>query len=167
MAGALIVTAELGAQDLAWLDGLRRAHYPPDRNQVPAHLTIVHALPPSAESEVRSRLKRIAAQRPPLARIEGLMDLGGGVAFRVVSPDLDRIRDDLADDLYGLLAAQDEGGWRPHITIQNKVAPKVARALIASLEREFGPRPIGIHGLGLHRYAGGPWDGIAVLPFRG
>ena len=56
------------------------------------------------------------------------MDLGGGVAFRVVSPDLDRIREELADDFHGLLGAQDCGGWRPHVTIQNKVAPKEARA---------------------------------------
>src|SRR5690349_12233817 len=122
MAGALIVTAELGARDLAWLEGLRRAHYPPDRNQIPAHLTMFHALPPSAEQELRSRLKQIASGSQPYARIEGVMDLDGGVAFRVVSPNLDRIRDELADTLHGLLSAQDNGGWRPHVTIQNKVA---------------------------------------------
>jgi len=99
--------------------------------------------------------------------IDGLMDLGGGVAFRVVSPDLDGIRDQLADGLHGLLGAQDSGGWRPHVTIQNKVAPKVARALMASLERQFVQRPLAIGGLGLHRYLGGPWETIAVYPFRG
>ena len=95
------------------------------------------------------------------------MDLGGGVAFRVVSPDLDRIRDSLAHDLHGLLGAQDAGGWRPHVTIQNKVAPKVARALITSLENGFAPRPLSISGLGLHRYLGGMWEKVAVYPFRG
>jgi hypothetical protein len=88
------------------------------------------------------------------------------VAFRVVSADLDRIREDLAADLEGLLGAQDRGGWRPHITIQNKVAPKVARALKASLERSFVPRPLAIRGLGLFRYLAGPWEPIAVYPFR-
>jgi hypothetical protein len=95
------------------------------------------------------------------------MDLGGGVAFRVVSPDLDRLRENLTRDLHGLLGAQDIGGWRPHVTIQNKVAPKDARALIASFEREFRPRPLAISGLGLHRYLGGPWERIAAYPFRG
>jgi len=28
MAGALIVTAEMGGEDQAWLDRIRRAHYP-------------------------------------------------------------------------------------------------------------------------------------------
>src|SRR5947199_9389432 len=155
MTGALIVTAELDRQDFAWLDGLRVEHYRAERNRVPAHLTMFHALPPSAEAEVRSRLAEPAKRRAPAARIEGLIDLGGGVAFRVVSPDLDRIREGLAHDLHGLLGAQDAGGWRPHVTIQNKVAPKVARALITSLENGFAPRPLSISGLGLHRYLGG------------
>jgi hypothetical protein len=146
---------------------LRRKHYPPERNRLPVHLTMFHALPPSAESEVRTRMAEFAKRGPPAATIEGLMDLGGGVAFRVVSPDLDRIRGELADIFHGLLGAQDAGGWRPHVTIQNKVAPKAARALKESLEREFQPRPLRISGLGLHRYLGGPWETIAVHPFRG
>jgi hypothetical protein len=167
MAGPLIITAELAPADFAWLDHLRRSHYPAERNQVPAHLTMFHALPPSAEAEVRSRLARLTEGDRPGASVEGLMDLGGGVAFRVVSPDLDRIRDELASDLHGLLGAQDSGGWRPHITIQNKVAPKIARALIALLERNFVPRPLGVSGLGLQRYMGGPWERLNVYRFRG
>ena len=166
MAGALIVTAELAPADSSWLEKLRRAYYPPERNHVPAHLTIFHALPPSAESELRSRLSDIVLTQPPRATIAGLMDLGGGVAFRIVSPALDQIRDELAHDLHGLLGAQDSGGWRPHITIQNKVAPKVARALKEQLERGFMPRPLTISGLGLHRYLGGPWERLAAYPFR-
>ena len=167
MSGALIVTAELAPPDFAWLDSLRREHYPAELNRVPAHLTIFHALPPSAESEVRVRLAGMAKGRALRASIEGLLELGGGVALRIVSPDLDRIREELARDLHGLLGAQDAGGWRPHITIQNKVAPMVARALIALLEREFRPRPLGVIGLGLQRYLGGPWEKVAVFPFRG
>lgn len=166
MAGALIVTAELGPSDFSWMEGLRRLHYPPERNLVPAHLTIFHALPPSAETEVRARLSQMVRRSAPAARIEGLMDLGGGVAFRIASTDLDRIRDELASDLHGLLGAQDSGGWRPHVTIQNKVAPRLARTLKESLERAFSPRSLSIRGLGLHRYLGGPWERVAVYPFR-
>jgi hypothetical protein len=167
LSGALIVAAELGRDDFAWLQGLRRAHYPPERNQVAAHLTMFHSLPPSAATELRLRLSELVRGARPRATIEGLIDLGGGVAFRVVSDDLDRIRDELATDLHGLLGAQDSGGWRPHVTIQNKVAPKVARALIAGLEANFRPRPLAINGLGLHRYLGGPWQTLAAYPFRG
>ncbi len=165
--GALIVTAELGAEDLAWLDSLRRRHYPPDRNQVPAHLTLFRAVAPSAEHEVRGRLAGLAAEPAPSASINGVMDLGGGVAFRVVSDELDALRAKLSQDLHGLLSAQDSGGWRPHVTIQNKVAPKVARELARSLEQDFRPRPLRIAGLGLHRYLGGPWETLAIYKFRG
>ena len=167
MAGALIVTAELAPTDFAWLDRMRRENYPPDRNRLPAHLTIFHALPPSAEREVRTRLAEAADRPKPRARIEGLMDLGGGVAFRVVSPDLDCVREELACGMHGLLGAQDAAGWRPHITIQNKVPPKVARTLIAKLKQGFGPKPLAIGGLGLHRYLEGPWEQIASHTFGG
>lgn len=99
--------------------------------------------------------------------IAGLMDLGGGVAFRVVSDELDRIRDDLADAFRGLLGSQDQAGWRPHVTIQNKVPNKVSRQLLADLDREFRARPLGIGGLGLHRYLGGPWQTLQIWKFRG
>jgi hypothetical protein len=167
VAGALIITAEIASSDRAWLEQLRLAHYPPDRNQVQAHLTMFRALPPSAEAEVRSALLRMASRPPPYASIAGLMDLGGGVAFRIVSPDLDRIRNELIETFHGLLSAQDAGGWRPHVTIQNKVAPKEARALLATLERSFRERPLAIAGLGLHRYLDGPWDRLATYSFRG
>jgi len=95
------------------------------------------------------------------------MDLGGGVAFRVVSQELDEIREELAERFYGLLGAQDIGGWRPHITIQNKVRPSDARDLKARLEKEFRTRALQISGLGLYRYLDGPWEKVASYSFRG
>lgn len=163
----MIVTAELAPEHLAWLDALRRRHYPADRNQLRAHLTMFHALPPSLEGEARHRLALAASAEAPRATIAGLMDLGGGVAFRVVSEDLDRIRDNLVDAFHGMLGAQDSGGWRPHVTIQNKVSVREARRLLETLEARFQPRPLGIRGLGLHRYLGGPWQMLGTWPFRG
>ena len=167
MSGALIVTAELAPADFAWLDMLRRRHFPPERNQLPAHLTMFHALPPSAESEIRRDLGRHAASRAPRATIAGLMDLGGGVAFRIVSDDLETIRNAIAEHCHGLLSAQDSGGWSPHVTVQNKVQPSAARQLLGELKQDFRPRPIEIVALALHRYLGGPWEPLARCPFRG
>ena len=56
MTEPLIVTADFAPADLAFLDAERRAHFPPHRNILPAHLTLFHALPPSVESELRRRL---------------------------------------------------------------------------------------------------------------
>lgn len=165
--GGLIVTADFIADDFAWLEGLRRANYPPERNRVPAHLTLFHALPPSLEEEARRQLSIQARGAAPRASIAGIMDLGGGVAFRVISDDLDQIRAELAEHFHGALTSQDGPGWRPHVTIQNKVPNRQARELIAQLEQGFRPRPLGVAGLSLHRYLGGPWEKIGSYRFRG
>ena len=85
----------------------------------------------------------------------------------MVSDDLDMIRGELADHFLGLLSAQDSGGWRPHVTIQNKVKAREAHELLHLLRREFRPRPLGIAGLSLHRYLNGPWETVATYGFRG
>ncbi len=166
MAGALIVTAELGAADFAWLNEQRQRHFPPERNLLDAHLTMFHALPPSLEEEVRGRLRATSARARPAATIAGLMNLGGGVAYRIVSPELNSIRDDIAAHFHGALTAQDGGGWRAHVTIQNKVTSGVARTLFEKLEQDFRPRPLAIRGLALHRYLGGPWETLGRWAFR-
>ena len=166
MAGALIVAAELGKSDFAWLDTLRRRYYPPERNRVPAHLTLFRSLPPSAEPEVRRRLARAATGRAPHAEISGVMDLDSGVALRVSSEGLERLRNELADEFHGLLTAQDLGPWTAHVTIQNKAEPRVARRLLGQLRSVFEPRTLAIAGLQLIRYVEGEWEPLASYRFR-
>ena len=167
MAGPLIVTAEIDSVDFGWLNDLRRRHYPAERNQLAAHLTMFHTLPPSAEQEIRHHLSKLVLQQDPRAFISGVMNLGGGVAFRIASDDLDNIRAEIADRLTGLLTAQDRAGWSAHITIQNKVTPREAKALAQALGSQFDRRPIRIAGLGLHQYLGGAWETLRIFPFRG
>jgi hypothetical protein len=76
------------------------------------------------------------------------------------------IRADLALAFHGLLTPQDRGLWRPHITIQNKVEPRVARALRQQLAVVFEPRPLLIRALASWRYLDGPWERLKVHPFR-
>jgi hypothetical protein len=162
----IIVTALFGPGDDGWLQQLRRTHYPAERNQVPAHLTLFHQLPPSLAPELSDRLALAAAAPPPPATITGLMDLGEGTAFRVESDALTAIRDDLADAFHGLLMPQDLAPWRPHITIQNKVEPGAARALQRELAATFEPRPLLIRALASWLYLDGPWERLKVHPFR-
>lgn len=164
---AIIVTATLSPPDFAWADALRRVYYPADRNQVPAHITLFHHLPPSIEVELVGRLKAIVAQPPPVATLSGLIDLGPGIAFRIDSPDLTAIRDDLADAFAGLLMPQDAQSPRLHITVQNKAPRVAAKTLLAELSATFRPRPIRIAGLAAWRYLGGPWERIRECRFRG
>jgi len=158
----IIVTALFGRQDTAFFDGMRRKHFPPERNQLDAHLTMFHHLPPSMVDELKHRLNQetrgIAA---PRGRVASLMSLGRGVAYRIDSPELLGIRARLADAFAGMLTPQDAGGWRPHVTIQNKVTPAVAKLLLGELSRDFVPRDVEIVGLGAWWYRGGPWEKLS------
>ena len=167
MTGALIVSAEFGAKDFTWLDGQRRRYFPPDRNQLAAHLTMFHALPPSAEDEARRVLAQLGTAPPPRAMVAGLMNLGRGVAYRIVSDDLEQVRASIAEHFRGSLTFQDGQGWRPHVTIMNKAKSSDAKALLNGLEATFQPRPLKIAGLALHRYLGGPWEKLGSWSFRG
>jgi hypothetical protein len=161
----LIVTALMGDGDFAWADGLRRAHFPPDRNLLRAHVTLFHQLPPSAEDEARTVLKTMAREPPPPARLGPPFSLGRGVAYRIDSPALEAIRAELAGRFAGLLSAQDRQGWRPHVTVQNKVEPAEAKALLAALSADHMPRAFAIVGLALWRYLGGPWESVGAWRF--
>ena len=168
MAGPLIVTAMLAPAEQVYFDRLRAAYFPPERNRLAAHLTMFHAIPSVLEPELRHRLAGLAAELPPpRAMVSGLMNLGGGVAFRIVSEDLDFIRAELADAFRGHLTRQDGYGWRPHITVQNKVNAADARALHDRLAAGFEPRPLKLSGLAYDIYDGGPWLAGRRYPFRG
>lgn len=168
MARPIIVTALLAADEQARFDHLRAEHFPAERNHLRAHLTMFHAIPAVLEAELRQRIGAMAAEYPaPRAEIVGLMNLGGGVAFRVVSDDLDAIRAELASNFRGHLTQQDSHGWRPHITVQNKVTAADARSLHDQLARSFEPRRLGLLGLGYDYYDGGPWLPGRRYPFRG
>jgi 2'-5' RNA ligase len=95
------------------------------------------------------------------------MDLGGGTALRIDSPKLEDIRERLADAFHRLLLPQDRAGWRPHVTIQNKVEPAAAKALQHALQRDFRPHPLTIAGLAAWRYRDGLWEALSRHPFRG
>ncbi|WP_228763515.1 2'-5' RNA ligase family protein [Brevundimonas sp. SPF441] len=62
----LIVTAALDARAFAYFEALRRRHFPPHLNQIPAHLTLFHALPGDQEPLIRQKLWAACAGRRPL-----------------------------------------------------------------------------------------------------
>jgi hypothetical protein len=162
----IIVAALIGEADLAVLDGLRRTYFPPERNQLVAHLTLFHHLAPSLRSELDGRLRaETRGVAAPRAQLAGLMNLGGGVAFRVDSRELASIRHRLAEAFATMLTPQDAAGWRPHVTIQNKVSAATARETLATLAAGFRPRPLAIVGLASFFYRGGPWEPIRRYRF--
>jgi len=164
----IIMTAQMGRAEFAWADSLRRRYFPPERNQISAHITLFHHLPPQALDEIKSAVIAMTSGLPkPEAKLAGLIHLGRGVAYQLHAPDLLAMRMALADRFAGLLVAQDQHTPRLHITVQNKVIPREAKRLFEELSAQFEPRPFAIHGIGLHYYVDGPWQDIGIWPFRG
>ena len=168
MASPFIVTAKLPPNIQSWAEGLRRAHYPSERNHLHAHVTMFHSFAPSLLEELKDYLPRLVSEfAPPEGRITGVMDLGKGTAIALDAPQLLALREIIADHFHGSLTAQDLYEPRPHITIQNKVTKEAARALQASLAAELEPRGFSFPALELHLYQGGPWKLVKACPFRG
>ena len=168
MTAPIIITVEMGKADQAWANGLRRAHFPAERNFVDAHITLFHHLPPSHLPEIKSRLAALVGDYPaPVAWLSDVLLMGKAVAFRVDSPELSAMRAELAETFRGLLIPQDQATPKFHITVQNKVEAKEAKALQAQLASAFRPRPLAISGLSAHYYRGGPWEQIGRWSFRG
>lgn len=155
----LILTVAFDGATFARLDGLRRRYFPPERNVVPAHLTLFHALPGEEAGTIRRELAEICRQQKPFdLEATGLRSLGRGVAVAFSSPELVRLRQALAREWRDWLTAQDSAKIAPHVTVQNKVAPDTARATLAELGAEFRPFTARAEGLNLWRYLGGPWQ---------
>ncbi|WP_299192085.1 2'-5' RNA ligase family protein [uncultured Erythrobacter sp.] len=168
MPNPFILTAALPKGIHDWADGLRREHFPPERNHLHAHVTMFHSFAPSLLDELKDFLPRIAAEfAPPEAHVTGLMDLGKGTAIALKSEPLIALRELIADHFHGSLTAQDLHTPRPHITIQNKVSKEEARALQAQLAPTIEPRTFAFPALELHLYQGGPWELVKRCAFRG
>ena len=165
---ALILTAQLPDDLHARFTALRDEHFPPERNYLEAHVTLFHALPGPCEGEVRSVCERMARDYAPIpGEVIGLMSLGRGTAIKLESQAMLRVRDRLAEGFHGLLTQQDQHRPRLHVTIQNKVSGKEAKALQAQMEGTIQPRSFAFPGLSLFRYRGGPWDHVKTFAFRG
>jgi len=167
-AAPFIVTADMPVDLASWATQLRTEHYPRERNFLKAHVTLFHALPPSAEGEIKRAFASEAAENAPVAAtLEGVMPLGKGTALKLNSAGMIEIWDRLADRFFGLLTPQDEHRPRLHVTVQNKVSIEEAKALQHQLELQIEPRAFNFVGLGLHIYRGGPWQFVRSYPFRG
>ena len=164
----LILTAKLPPDLHSFATRLRDRHFPPERNHLEAHVTLFHALPPSCEAELAGLLVRLAKENAPVpARLDGIMSLGGGTALKLTSSAMLALREEIAEHFHGSLSSQDQHRPRLHVTVQNKVTSKEAKALQAELADKIEPRGFAFPGLSLFRYRGGPWEFARDWLFRG
>lgn len=158
----LILTARIDAQSQAFFDELRAKYFPKERNFLRAHLTLFHKLPDS--SEVLNILEALN-MRPIQATVSSLKNIGQGVAYFLATPALSELQLTLKKTFHNFLIPQDQQSFRPHITIQNKVKPEEAVALLQKLQTSFTPFDIHINGLDLWHYLDGPWQHYRFFEF--
>ena len=164
----LILTLKMDDLSQERFDRLREEHFPKERNFIPAHLTLFHKLPGEREGEIVGTLQDLRRRQERFSlTATGLVFMGRGVGYRLDSSTLPAVRKKLADEWSPWLGAQDRKGFRPHVTVQNKVPPEEARALQRRLEESFSPFEVGAEGLLLWRYLGGPWESLGSYGFRG
>ena len=117
-----VLTLRIDDKSQAHFEGLRQRHFPPDRNKIPAHLTMFHQLPDVAEVEEVLERETREARRFRVA-VTGVRSLGRGVAYTLSSGVLAGLHGRLAAEFAEYLSPQDRQRFAPHIVVQNKVEP--------------------------------------------
>jgi len=162
-----ILTLKLDEHSFSFLNGLRGTCFPPERNFIPAHITLFHSLPGEEEPTLVETLHSLCNRTEVVVlSFPGARFLGRGVAIEVRGSGLMAVRKRLASLWPHWLSAQDRQGFRPHVTIQNKVPAVRARRLFESLQKTWQPFDGKGEGLLLWRYQGGPWEPVGLFPFQ-
>jgi hypothetical protein len=152
--GPLILTLRLDAASQAFFNAQRKLYFPPERNFLDAHLTLFHQLPnEQATFDYFAKLNL----SPFDLNVTGLMNLGAGVAYRLESTELVKLHKQFSLQFSSVLIPQDRQGFRPHISVQNKTTPDVAKKLFTELSKTFTAFTGKAAGLDLWVYEGGPW----------
>jgi 2'-5' RNA ligase len=160
----LILTLTLDAAAQAFYEELRRYHFPPERNLIPAHVTLFHQLP-DEERTYETLRDAAGATSTFLLKEPTLRSLGRGVAIFFATQAANTLHSSLSSAFQAHLIAQDRQRFQPHIVVQNKVDPETARQTMQQLHSTRFIEP-GATGLTLWRYLGGPWELLQQFPFR-
>lgn len=155
----LIVTAKMDAESFEFLNALRKAYFPPERNHLAAHITLFHHLPGEYLSEIEDHLKITASRQYEFKLLFGeIKFIGRGSIARIESPDLVSLRNKLANYWSDWLTSQDKQKFMPHVTLQNKTESEEARLVYEKLKESWEPRTGTATALQLWHYRNGPWQ---------
>lgn len=158
----LILTLRLDQESQSFFNGQRELYFPPSINLLKAHLTLFHQLPDNQFTY--DILQNLEYQVFELS-VTGLLNIGYGVAYKIESAELKALHHKFKNYFNAILIPQDKQGFRPHITIQNKVNPTNALQLYQKLSKEFLPMVLQAEGLDLWRYLKGPWQHVKYYNF--
>ncbi|KAH6633143.1 hypothetical protein C7974DRAFT_392230 [Boeremia exigua] len=152
---------------------MREQYFPKRLNRTPAHLTLFHALPDSRFETIDGGLSQLSASTKPFFVSSGKafrMRLGVGINVGKGYNRMKQVHEDLREQWMPHLSEQDQGGWKPHWTVMNKVneEKKVDEAFHA-VEKEVlqNVREGQAIGLDLWRYDKGNWIFANEYKFKG
>src|SRR5690242_11612961 len=136
---------------------MRERYFPKRLNRTPAHLTLFHALPDSRFEALDGGLSQLSGSTKPFFVSTGKpfrMRLGVGIN---VGKGYNRMK-------------QDQGGWKPHWTVMNKVnEEKKVDEAFQTVEKEMleKVKEGQAIGLDLWRYDKGNWIFVNEYKFKG
>ena len=145
----------------ARFDALRRAHFPPERNHLAAHVTLFHALPGEHERAGARPTSREAAARPPYAVRGHRGCAASAAAWRTTcaAEELAALRRELGR---ALGAVADAAGRAAAPAARHGAEQGRARSGRARCSEQLSARLRAVRrarrGLALWRYLGGPWE---------
>jgi hypothetical protein len=159
----LILTLQFEATSQLFYEDLRRRYFPPERNLIPAHLSLFHQLPDDDDTlqalRQAAHANSVFLLTKPRPRL-----IGRGVAVFFHSQELEVLHAALSVAFSTQIIPQDRQRFHPHVVVQNKVDPAIARELLPQLQTISLMEPIAI-GLTLWRYLGGPWERLHDFAF--
>ena len=163
----LLVTLGFDPPTFERLDALRAEYFPPERNFIPAHLSLFHHLPGAEEAAIDAALAEAAQSTGPIdLQFRTPRKMDRGFLLTVDAPEAARVHARLAREFGPWLTPQDRQPFRSHITIMNKADREVAARAFRAFQATWSPwQGVGDRLL-LWEYRGGPWDFVAEYPFR-
>lgn len=164
MSNILIVTLQIEEVYQLHFNALRELYFPAHANYLDAHITLFHHLP-IGESAITAALREAAERGPIILNVAGIINFGKGVAYRLVSGELQTLHQQLQKTFDPWLIKQDKQPLRPHITVQNKVTSYKAQQLHQTLLQDFTPFEFKATGIQTWRYMRGPWKALETFSF--
>ena len=160
----LIITLALSDTDQQFFNVLRKTHFPSHSNYLQAHITLFHSLP-SDEPFITEQLAIFAQRTTMTLQVSRLSNMGHGVAYSLISEDLQQLHVRMQEAFKPWLMKQDQQKLWPHITIQNKVTTFKAQQLYEQLQADFTPFDVKATGFNTWIYLKGPWKAVANYSF--
>jgi mannose-1-phosphate guanylyltransferase len=145
------------------MNSLREQYFPKRINKTPAHLTLFHALPHSHITKLQQGLSELSRNTRPFQVTTGgpfRMRKGVGVNVDAGYQKMKSLHSQLRSQWLTFLSEQDQGGFKPHWTVMNKVddEKEVGHALSAVRQTLSQSTKEGqAIGLMLWRYDRGHW----------